>query len=408
MAGVDSREGTRPWRHDQVHPHPDGSDDLSAGYVLLVVEDDPGDALLVQEYLADSDVAARLEVAGTLAQAVRSGHDPDGVLLDLHLPDGDGLDALHQVLTRWPQAAVLVLTGLNDATTATTAVAAGAQDYLVKGQINGDILSRTIRYAIHRKRAQVAERSLRDSQLLASENARMQRGLLPKPILADPAVRLVSRYVPGRQRALLGGDFYDVVQMADGAVHAVIGDVSGSGPDEAAMGVALRVGWRTLTLAGVPKTQRMRLLEDVLVAERPHDGMFATVCGARIEPDRSRVVLTSAGHPPPLIVTSDGARPADVQHGLGLGMFPGRGRWQETVVDLPEGAGLLLYTDGAYEGFSADGTRLGEDRFVELAGRLAAISDPVEYLDSLLAAVQKDNGRHSDDTALLYITYAEG
>lgn len=406
MTGVDHRADMRSQRHSVALPHADGTDQLSAGYTLLLIEDDPGDALLVREHLADSDVAADLDVASTLTQAISSDHLPDGVLLDLHLPDGRGLDALQQVLGRWPQTAVLVLTGLDDAVTAAAAVAAGAQDYLVKGQIDGTVLGRTIRYAIHRKRAQNAERSLRDSRLLANENVRLQRGLLPRPILADPAVRLVSRYVPGRQRALLGGDFYDVVQSADGAVHAVIGDVCGSGPDEAAMGVALRVGWRTLTLAGIPKTQRMQLLEDVLVAERPHDGMFATVCGARIEPGRNRVVLTSAGHPAPLIVTPGGARQADVRHGLGLGMFPGRGRWHESTVDLPPGAGLLFYTDGAFEGLSPDGTRLGEDRFIELAGRLAAISDPIEYVDALLAAVQQDDGRHNDDTALLYITLA--
>ena len=59
------------------------------------------------------------------------------------------------------------------------------------------------------------------------------------------------------------------MQPAGGAVHAIIGDLCGSGPDEAAMGVALCVGWRTLTLAGLPKALRMPLLEDVLVAERP-------------------------------------------------------------------------------------------------------------------------------------------
>lgn len=88
-------------------------------------------------------------------------------------------------------------------------------------------------------------------------------------------------------------------------------------------------------------------------------------------------------------------------------MFPARGRWQEPMVPLPAGAGLLLYTDGAFKGFAAHGTRLGEHRFIELAGRLAAISDPGEYVDALLAAVQHDNGRHNDDTALLYVAHTE-
>src|SRR4051812_18828158 len=99
LTGVDHRASTQP--------HADGTDQLSAGYTLLLIEDDAGDALLVREYLTDSDVAADLAVAPTLAQAVGSDHLPDAVLLDLHLPDGHGLDALQRVLGRWPQTAVL-------------------------------------------------------------------------------------------------------------------------------------------------------------------------------------------------------------------------------------------------------------------------------------------------------------
>jgi len=284
---------------------------------------------------------------------------------------------------------------------------AGAQDYLVKGQVDGVMLGRTIEYAVQRIRAHSAERQLRESRLLARENDRLQRGLLPTPLITDPALAVVSRYVPGRGRSLLGGDFFDLVQDDDGATHAVIGDVCGNGPDEAAIGVGLRVGWRTLTLAGVDKAARMRLLEQVLVAERPHAGMFATACAIRVEPDRSRLLVISAGHPPPLIVTRGCAQPAPIRHHLALGMFPGRGRWQESVVKLPPGAGLLLYTDGVYEGFSDDGTRLGEQRFVELAAQLSTITDPADYLAALLAEIRRgDDGRHSDDTALLYLTWA--
>ena len=73
---------------------------------------------------------------------------------------------------------------------------------------------------------------------------------MPAPLVTDEALQLTAHYRPGRQRALLGGDFYDAVQVADGTVHAVIGDVSGHGPDAAALGVCLRIAWRTLVLAG--------------------------------------------------------------------------------------------------------------------------------------------------------------
>ncbi|GIF02417.1 PP2C family protein-serine/threonine phosphatase [Paractinoplanes rishiriensis] len=389
------------------HAGPD-ADSSVAGIAILLIEDDPGDAMLVREYLADSDLDARLQHVGTLAQADGLEVQPECILLDLHLPDVRGLDTLRHVLRRWPNAAVLMLTGLNDAATGSAAVLAGAQDYLVKDQVDAAVLARTIRYAVQRKRVQTAERTLRDGRLQADENTRLQRGLLPRPLLTDAAVTVVSRYLPGQQRSLLGGDFYDVVQTPDGIVHALIGDVCGNGPDEAALGVGLRFGWRTLTLAGLRKTDRMRLLEQVLVAERPHDGMFATVCTVGITPGSPEVILLSAGHPAPLIITADGAYSAPITYGIGLGMAPGRGRWRESSITVPAGAGLLLYTDGVIESFCTDGTRLGEDRFVEIATRLASIEDPNQYIDALLADIQHaDAGRHSDDTAVLYLRWTD-
>ncbi|MEV2242310.1 SpoIIE family protein phosphatase [Micromonospora sp. CP22] len=383
-----------------------GADPGAPTAAILLIEDDPGDALLTRELLADSGISARFTQASSLTEASTTSTTPNCVLLDLHLPDRQGLEALRGVLHRWPDAAVVVLTGLDDAATGTAAVAAGAQDYLVKGHIDGALLGRTIEYAIQRRRAVVTERQLRDSRMQASENIRLQRGLLPTPLITDPALTVDSRYVPGRGQSLLGGDFFDLVQDEDGTIHAVIGDVCGNGPDEAAIGVGLRVGWRTLTLAGVDKASRMRLLEQVLVAERPHEAMFATACTIRIAPDRSKAVIVSAGHPPPLMITPDGAHPMPIRHHLGLGMFPGRGRWQESVVTLPPGAGLLLYTDGVYEGFSQDGTRLGEQRFIELARTLSTITEPDDFLTALLTDIQRgDDGRHNDDTALLYLTW---
>ncbi|WP_371682343.1 PP2C family protein-serine/threonine phosphatase [Kitasatospora sp. MMS16-BH015] len=107
-----------------------------------------------------------------------------------------------------------------------------------------------LRYAVHRKQAELAGAELRENRIREQENARLERGLLPTALLTSDRVTATTRYLPGRERTQLGGDFLDVVETPDGIVHAVIGDVSGHGPDEAAIGVCLRIAWRALVLAG--------------------------------------------------------------------------------------------------------------------------------------------------------------
>jgi len=124
--------------------------------VVLLVEDDAGDALLVEELLVDSDLSARLRWVGSLAEAlvVLAEDVPRCVLLDLHLPDAHGLSALAAILEQAPAAAVVVLTGLAEQQVGLAAVAAGAQDYLIKGRVDPELFGRAIRYAVQRKQAE--------------------------------------------------------------------------------------------------------------------------------------------------------------------------------------------------------------------------------------------------------------
>ena len=126
---------------------------------ILLVEDNRGDARLIREMLAEAG-AARFELtqAGRLDEALKclDRASVDVVLLDLGLPDSQGLDSFSRLHREAPEAPVLVLTGLDDEELATKAVRAGAQDYLVKGQLDGHLVARAIRYAIERQRVEVA------------------------------------------------------------------------------------------------------------------------------------------------------------------------------------------------------------------------------------------------------------
>ncbi|MFD7984733.1 PP2C family protein-serine/threonine phosphatase [Kitasatospora indigofera] len=387
----------------------------AAGVRVLLVEDDAGDALLVEELLADTDLDHSLRWTPTLAQAVAElEREPaDCVLVDLHLPDGSGVGLVAAVQQACPRAAVIVLTGMADSGAGAQAVAVGAQDYLVKGQVDEQLLQRALRYAVNRKQAELAGAELREDRIRARENARLERGLLPTPMLRGATATVTTRYLPGRERALLGGDFLDVVETADGTVHAVIGDVSGHGPDEAALGVCLRIGWRALVLAGHRGAELLDLLEQILVAERNRSDMFATCSLVAIAPDRRTATLYLAGHHEPLLThardgggRAPGTAEVAAAHGIALGIAPGLRHWPATELPLPAAGALLLYTDGLTEGHCGPGAdRLGTDGLLGLIAAAPPTGTPA-FLDHLVDTVRRLNaGRHADDLAILHLAW---
>nr|WP_104820932.1 SpoIIE family protein phosphatase [Kitasatospora sp. MMS16-BH015] len=437
---------------------------------LLVIEDDASDAALIEQLVTDSGAAIELHWARGIEQAalrltplptaVRRGRprgaDFNCVLLDLAAPadlphpsDGsNGLEGLHELLRRAPQTAVVVLTDAAGSELGAAAVAAGAQDFLVKHETDGPLLARALRYAVERKRADESQRRLVEAELRGQENARLQRHLLPTPLLDGANLAFTRRYRPGRRRALLGGDFYDAVRTPDGAVHVVIGDVCGHGPDEAALGVALRIAWRTLVFAGLTGEKLLTTLQHVLEHERRSDEIFATLCMLVLHPCPSaeaaaaaaaaagematdemaagemaggatapggqrleRAELYLAGHPAPLLL-SPGERPTLLpaeQAGPALGLLScddGLAVWPAQQLELQPGWSLLLYTDGLVEGrVGAGSRRLGQDGLVELIGdHQAAGLTRGRLVDSAIAEVEELNGGAlTDDVAVLLL-----
>ncbi len=157
---------------------------------ILLIEDNPGDARLLREALAEI-ATSRFEVTHhkTLSQGLKflAKHKPDVILSDLGLSDSQGLDTVRRLHDAAPEAPLVVLTA-NDESFGSQALEAGAQDYLVKGQIEGTLLWHALRYAMERQRVQLQMLSLSLIDDLTGLNNR--RGFLA---LAEYQIKIARR-----------------------------------------------------------------------------------------------------------------------------------------------------------------------------------------------------------------------
>lgn len=175
---------------------------MSERPTVLLIEDNPGDVRLIREMLDDgSEALFNLECVDRLAQGLEylSERSPGLVLLDLSLPDSFGFDTFLKVYAHSPNVPIIVLTGNDDQTIALSAVKTGAQDYLVKGKLDRELLLRSMQYSIERKRYQ--------EQLEYQANFDALTGLPNRSLLHD---RLRQSVAAQRYVRAIGVVFLDI------------------------------------------------------------------------------------------------------------------------------------------------------------------------------------------------------
>jgi anti-anti-sigma factor len=223
----------------------------------------------------------------------------------------------------------------------------------------------------------------------------LQHSLLPRRIPELEGLTVTARYLPGQRGAQAGGDWYDVLPLADGGVALAVGDVVGNGAAAAAVMGQLRSALATLLLEGHPPSRALELLDRF--AARVEGARVSTAACLLLDPVTGRLVYSRAGHPPPLVLGEGGARFLDDGLGPALDLaLPGRRRDAET--ELSPGSTLLLYTDGLVErrGATLD---VGLDRLATAAAELAD-ADPPALVDALLDRLL-DGGGPVDDIAVV-------
>jgi DNA-binding NtrC family response regulator len=149
---------------------------------VLLIEDNKGDARLLEEMLYDvGEDSFKLICTGSLAGGMKylKRGEIHLVLLDLGLPDSEGFETFLAIHDTVPDLPIIIMTGHNDAKMALDAVREGAQDYLVKGQVDGNLLIRSMRYAIERKKLEIEKEKMIVELQDALAKIKTLRGLLP-------------------------------------------------------------------------------------------------------------------------------------------------------------------------------------------------------------------------------------
>jgi FixJ family two-component response regulator/anti-sigma regulatory factor (Ser/Thr protein kinase) len=540
---------------------------------VVLIEDSLDYATAVKTMLDYPEGAGRFRVTHFTKLADAVDYVPESpaccLLLDLNLPDASGLEAVQALQEAAPQIPIVVLTGVDDDRLALDAMHSGAQDYLVKGRADVDLITRSIRYAIERARSErhraelvheqtaraeaeamagtisrlerlteaalanlsldellyellghvcdllqtdtaaillldeerqvlevkaerglygeaearftvpvgagfagriVAERrsisvddiseaevlspilrqrvksllgvplladdkvigvvhvgttgarefSAEDNVVLqlaadragrAIERARrfqqehetavtLQRSLLPDRLPDIPGLALAARYLPDAAGTEVGGDWYDVIPLADGRVGIAMGDVVGRGIPAASLMGQLRNGLRAYAIEGHPPAAVLERLDRLVQSLNP--GRMATLLYMVLDADGRNAVFANAGHLPPLVV-EDERKPRLLEgaRGVPLGVLP-YATFEEAGARLEPGSTLVLYTDGLVEerGISIE-IRLGD---LQRAAS-ASYEGPNELCERLLSDLLPE-GAGVDDVAVLALTTA--
>jgi sigma-B regulation protein RsbU (phosphoserine phosphatase) len=371
---------------------------------VLFIEDDPDDVLLIREMLGESEpVRFEVHCVGRLSEAREALAEGtfDLILMDLGLPDSQGLATFRAVHSAAEGTPVVVLTGLEDQTAGLKAVHEGAQDYLLKGHVDANLLARSACYAVERWRLESElKQALADLDREFKIVADLQASFLPSRLPEIPGFDVAVYYHPAEQA---GGDYFDFLSLPDDCSGVLVADVSGHGAPAAVVMAMARLLVHT---AGqlTPPGRVLAQLNDKLVENIP-GSQFVTACYGVVDPLDKTFTFSLAGHGPPfhLDPTTGAVEAPGPDPGPALGIVD-PARYPVCSLQLHAGSILVIYTDGITECRSPAGEEFGEDGLAAvLQGCTGADADCVR--DTILAALEEHcaPGRPGDDTTFVVL-----
>jgi serine phosphatase RsbU (regulator of sigma subunit) len=331
---------------------------------ILLVEDDPDDVWVMRNLLGDRwDEPFDLVQVELLSAAVeRCDEDRfDVILLDLSLPDSQGLETFFAMHAHAGDVPIVVLSGYSDEASAVKAVQTGAEDYLVKGQVNDRMLVRSIRYAIERSRRHRAEETMRDTSEEFRAAQEIQQRLYPgeSPTLAG--FDIAGALFPAKATA---GDYFDYIPMLEGCLGIVLGDVSSHGMGPALLMSETRACLRTLAQVHLDVGEILTRANRLLAADTS-DFHYVTLAMARLDPRDRSMVYASAGQRGYLLGAGIEATVLD-STSLPLGVHADTVVPAASPITLKPGDLFTFFTDGLAEAESPGRVRFGVARALQI------------------------------------------
>lgn len=368
---------------------------------VLLIEDDADDVLLIRDSLSGRFAGGldlrhfdRLEPALEAARADRV----DVVLLDLSLPDSQGMATFEALQRARPEVPIIVLSGFDDENLALLAVKAGAQDYLIKAYVDDHLLVRSVRYAIERRRRWNAEQALRASEAKMRVAREIQQRLFPAEAPTIPGFDIAGASLPADA---VGGDYFDFIPMGGGQLGIVVADVSGHGVGPSFLMAETRACLRSLALSLDDPAEILGRANRILTADTD-DYHFVTLILAQLEAESATLVYSSAGHGC-YVLSPDGQVQTIDSTGVPLGVDPEARFPCGEPVQLSAGQVLLFVTDGIAEARSEQGEMFGMERVFQVLRQCQNDSAQrmIEHLQAAARAHACGKPQQDDMTAVI-------
>jgi len=385
---------------------------------ILLVEDNPLDARLIREIMKNTRILTyELDSADSLSSAlIRLGSTTySAILADLSLPDSQGAETYWKIHNHSPTTPIIVLTGTDDESLALELMQKGAQDYLVKGQLNRNQLERSVSYSLERHK--ILDELTKSRESLAAtkheleealqsineelETARkVQKSFLPQDSCAVAGANVCCLYSPSGR---VGGDLYDIIPLDDHRTAILLLDVAGHGIPASLISAMAKLSFARHIRKGIEPREIFRLVNSELINYMPPE-RFVTAFLGILDTASKEFTHARAANPPALVCRAQTRQCEFLSTGGSfIGMFPGI-QFEQRTITVEPGDKLVMYTDGLIECVNGRGDMFGKQRLEKIVSG-SMVSDADGTVATLVKEVQKftEGSPQGDDITLAVV-----